>query len=145
MAQVTSGDLIDVHYTGKLEDGTVFDSSQGGEPLTFVAGGEDLISGFSQAVVGMEAGASKTVKLEPADAYGERRDELLQKVPTEALPDDTSVGDRLQASTDHGDVTVQVVSIEGEEAVLDANHPLAGQTLVFEIAVERIHPPEEES
>lgn len=136
MAQAKSGDTVTIHYTGRLEDGTVFDTSEGGEPLRFELGGGRVIPGFESAVEGMEAGASTTAEVPAAEAYGERRDELVMQLPADRLPADLDpgVGDQLEMQTPDGQkVPVRVVDVSEEAVTLDANHPLAGRDLVFDI------------
>jgi len=133
MAQAQKGDQVKVHYTGRLTDGTVFDSSREREPLAFEVGGEGLIAGFSNGVVGMEVGQQITVSIEPDDGYGPRHEEMVREVPLDALPDDVQVGDPLRAQTDYGEVQVWIKELGEEAAVIDGNHPLAGQTLEFDI------------
>lgn len=138
MAQAKQGDQVKVHYTGRLTDGTVFDSSREREPLEFEVGGAGLIPGFSNGVVGMDVGDEKTVTIEPADGYGERHEEMVREVPLDALPEGVKQGDPLSAQTEHGPIQVWVKEIDGDKAVIDGNHPLAGQTLVFEIEMVEI-------
>jgi peptidylprolyl isomerase len=138
MDQVREGDVVRIHYTGRLEDGTVFDSSDGGEPMAFIAAGEDLIEGVSKAVVGMKAGEKKTVTVTPELGYGFRDPELENAVKRSLLPPEVQVGDMLSASTGDHEFTVTVLSVNDEEAVIDSNHPLAGKTLVFDIEVVEI-------
>jgi peptidylprolyl isomerase len=133
MAQAQKGDKVKVHYTGKFPDGTVFDSSEGGDPLEFTAGGTELIPGVSNAVVGMEPGQSKTVEIEPSEGYGERQEGMEQTVPRNMLPAEAKVGDPLQAQAGEQTIVVWVKELDENEATLDANHPLAGQTLVFDL------------
>ena len=133
MATAKKGDNVQVHYTGRLPDGTVFDSTDGRDPLAFEAGGEEVISGVSEAVVGMEEGQEKTITLPPEQAYGPHRPELEQKVPRKALPDDIKVGDRLQAQAGEQEILVWVKELGKEHGLVDANHPLAGMTLVFDL------------
>jgi peptidylprolyl isomerase len=136
MAQATSGDRVHIHYTGRLDDGTIFDSSQGREPLAFKLGEGVVIPGFEQAVLGMTKGESRTTVIPPEQAYGPPRDELLLTVPAEQLPEgyEPQVGAQLQMTTAQGQpVPVRVHAIEGETVILDANHPLAGKELTFEI------------
>jgi peptidylprolyl isomerase len=135
MARVTAGDIVNVRYTGRFEDGTVFDSSDDGEPLEFIAGGGDIIDGVSHGVVGMEVGESRTVTVPPEQGYGMRDAALSRKVPLDALPKGTEVGDRVSANTGGHQVVFWVTSIDGAEAVIDANHPLAGKTLLFDLHV----------
>lgn len=132
MAQVQNGDLVQVHYTGRLTDGTVFDSSEQRDPLSFTAGSNELIAGFSQGVIGMEQGQTRTLTIEAEDAYGPRRDDLVQQVPRSALPEDVEVGSVL-APSNNPQMQVHVTELTDEHATVDGNHPLAGQTLVFEV------------
>ncbi|MDD5309278.1 MAG: peptidylprolyl isomerase [Deltaproteobacteria bacterium] len=138
MDQVREGDVVRIHYTGRLEDGTIFDSSDGGEPMAFIAAGEDLIEGVSKAVVGMKAGEKKTVTIPPELGYGFRDPELENTVKRTMLPPEVKVGDMLSASTGDHEFTVTVLSMDENEAMIDSNHPLAGKTLVFDIEVVEI-------
>ncbi len=139
MARVTSGDVVHLHYTGKFEDGTVFDSTEGGDPLELVAGATDIIDGVSQGIIGLEVGESKTLSVPPDRGYGTRDEALAKRVPLDALPGGIEVGDRVSANANGHEIVFQVTAIEGAEAVIDANHPLAGKTLVFQLAVHSIH------
>jgi peptidylprolyl isomerase len=136
MTQVKSGDTVRIHYTGTLDDGTEFDSSRGREPLEFAVGGGQVIPGFDAAVEGMAIGESKSVTIEPDQAYGPRHEQLVQEVPKSALPDDVeaSVGMQLQSQAPDGRVmTFVVAAIADESITVDGNHPLAGQPLTFDI------------
>lgn len=137
MAQAAqSGDTVKVHYTGKLQDGTVFDSSEGRDPLEFIIGSGSLIEGFEQAVVGMTPGEAKTVQIASAEAYGPRHEEMVQEIERTAIPSDIDldVGVRLQASQEDGPpVLLTVVEMSESTVTVDANHPLAGEDLTFEI------------
>ena len=137
MAAAQSGDKVKVHYTGKFEDGTVFDSSVGQSPLEFELGKGQVISGFDEAVIGMETGQSKEVKIPPEKAYGERRDELIIKVDKDKLPAgmEPKIGQTLSAnhSGDDSKIEFRVIEIEETTLTLDANHALAGMELVFTI------------
>ncbi|MHC4953069.1 MAG: FKBP-type peptidyl-prolyl cis-trans isomerase [Planctomycetota bacterium] len=135
MSQVTSGDSITVHYEGRFEDGQVFDSSRDSEPIAFVAGSNELIAGFSNGVIGMKVGDKKTLTIAPAEGYGEHDPERVQTAEMSMLPDDVKVGDRLRAESGEHSFVVEVAAIEGDQATLDANHPLAGKTLVFDVEV----------
>jgi peptidylprolyl isomerase len=135
MAEAKAGDVVRIHYTGKFEDGTVFDSSQGREPLEFKAGSPELIPGVSNAVVGMAEGDSKTVTVPPEEAYGPHRPELTSRVSRTELPDDVSLGDQFRVEGSGQDLRVFVSELTDDDALLDANHPLAGRTLVFDIEV----------
>lgn len=134
MPQVRQGDTVQVHYTGTLDDGTQFDSSQGGDPLTFTLGGGGIIPGFEQAVSGMEAGETKSVIIPAEQAYGPRRDELVQELPRDAIPDDIELsrGLVLHAEGPGGETLVfTVAAFDDETVTVDGNHPLAGRDLTF--------------
>jgi peptidylprolyl isomerase len=133
MTQVSEGDLVRIHYTGRFEDGTVFDSSKDREPLEFVAGGPQVIAGVSNAVVGMAEGETKTVTISPDEGYGQRNPRLEQTVGRDQLPDEIEEGDQLRAIQGDQEIPVWVRELSEDSAVIDANHPLAGHTLVFEL------------
>jgi FKBP-type peptidyl-prolyl cis-trans isomerase 2 len=135
MSQVKQGDKVQVHYTGKFEDGTVFDSSQDAQPLEFTAGGTELIPGVSKAVIGMVPGDTKSVEIPPEEGYGQRQDGMEQTVPRNLLPPEAKIGDALQAQAQDQTIVVWVKELGEEEAVLDANHPLAGKTLFFDLEI----------
>ncbi|KAA3627806.1 MAG: peptidylprolyl isomerase [Proteobacteria bacterium] len=140
MAQAAAGDSVRVHYTGRLNDGTVFDSSEGRDPLDFTLGSGQVIPGFDEAVTGMTVGESVTITIEPENAYGERREEMVQQVPRSDIPDDIdlAVGMQLQASGPQGDIVVTVIEMSDETIKLDANHPLAGKALTFDLQLVEI-------
>lgn len=127
---VEAGCYVKIHYTGTLDDGTVFDSSEEREPIAFAVGGGQMIPGFDKGVVGMRVGESKELRLPPADAYGEHDSRGVQEVPLDKLPDDVKVGAQLQ--TNQGNKAV-VTKIENGTATVDLNHELAGKTLNFKI------------
>ncbi|WP_214020681.1 peptidylprolyl isomerase [Methanoculleus sp.] len=136
MAQAKEGDTVKVHYTGKLEDGTVFDTSEERAPLEFTIGSGQIIQGFEKAVVGMEPGEAKTATIQPEEAYGPHREDMTLTVDREQFPEeiDPEPGQQLQVQQPDGRAAVVVVSDVSESTVtLDANHPLAGQPLTFEI------------
>jgi peptidylprolyl isomerase len=135
MQQAKTGDKVSIHYTGKLDDGTVFDSSVDAEPIDFTIGAGEVIPGFEDAIVGMSVGDSKTERIEAGRAYGERRDELVFKVDREQMPDEElEIGDMLRIGFEDGsNADVQVAEIGDDGVTLDANHPLAGKTLTFEL------------
>lgn len=133
MSTVSAGDKVRINYTGKFENGEVFDSSQGRDPLAFTAGGPELIPGVSNAVIGMAVGQSKTVTIAPEQGYGPHNPELTQRVDLERMPPDVAVGMQLQAQIQDQMVSFWVTEVGGDFAVVDANHPLAGKVLVFEI------------
>jgi FKBP-type peptidyl-prolyl cis-trans isomerase 2 len=141
MAQAKNGDNVKVHYTGKLDDGTVFDSSVDREPLEFTIGNGQLIRDFEQAVIGMNPGESKTVQISSENAYGPRRDDMLIVVDRSQFPEnlEPKIDQQLQIRNENGQSTVaRVVDISGTNVTLDANHPLAGQDLTFEIQLTEI-------
>lgn len=138
MSKVKEGDTVKVHYTGKLTDeGSVFDSSEDREPLEFTLGEGQLIPGFEDAVIGMEEGDSTTVDIASDDAYGERREDLELEVAKSDLPDNVEpeVGMQLQMQQQENGqaIPVQITAVEDEVVKLDANHPLAGKDLTFDI------------
>lgn len=136
MAQAKEGDTVQVHYTGKLEDGTIFDTSDEQTPLEFTIGSGQIIPGFERAVVGMEPGETKTATIQSEEAYGPRREEMTITVEREQFPEDINPepGQQLQVQQPDGRMALVVVSDVTESTVtLDANHPLAGQPLTFDI------------
>ncbi|MEG1610244.1 MAG: peptidylprolyl isomerase [Bilophila sp.] len=134
---IKDGDTVRVHYTGTFSDGEVFDSSREREPLEFTLGDESLISGFEEALIGRAKGDRFTVTIPADEAYGEHLEELLMEVPRSEVPDDITpeVGIMLQIATDDGDMEVQIVEVTDDVVILDANHPLAGEDLTFDIEV----------
>ncbi len=136
MAQAKQGDTVRVHYTGKLVDGTVFDSSIDREPLEFKIGEGRLIPAFEKAVVGMKPGESISTNIPADEAYGQHSEELVWEVEKDRLPEDLEpeVGQHLQSVQRDGRVITFLVTEVSESSVtLDANHPLAGKDLVFDI------------
>lgn len=141
MAEAKEKDKVRVHYTGKLEDGTVFDSSRERDPLEFTIGEERLIPGFEQAVVGMQPGETKVENVAAGEAYGPFRDELVQELSRKDFPDDITLsqGQRFEARTASGQpLMLTVVDVADDKVTVDANHPLAGKDLVFEIELVEI-------
>ncbi len=141
MAQAKTGDTVKVHYTGKLDDGTVFDSSVEREPLQFTIGEGQIIPGFEEAVIGMNPGESKTAKISMDKAYGPHRKEMVAVVPREQIPADLKpeVGQQLQVRQPDGRAMIVVITDVSEASVtLDANHPLAGKDLTFDIQLVEI-------
>jgi len=139
MSQVKDGDTVKVHYTGTLEDGTVFDSSEGRDPLEFTLGEGQLIPGFEKTVLGMTAGESRTVNIPAGEAYGPYRDEMVLAVPRSQFPPDMAPepGMQLQVGQDDDQgMLVTITRITDEEVTLDANHPLAGKDLTFTIQLQ---------
>lgn len=136
MAQATNGDTVRVHYTGKLEDGTVFDSSQDSEPLEFTIGEGEVIPGFENAVIGMELGQKKTVTIPSEEAYGPHHEEMIATVDRGQFPDDVhpEIGQEYEMQRDDGETFVMTVTdVTDDEITLDANHPLAGEDLTFDL------------
>ena len=141
MSQAKPGDTIRMHYTGSLADGTTFDSSEGRDPLAFQLGSGQIIPGLDQGVTGMEVGDSKKVVIEPAEAYGDRDPSRIQAVPREQIPEHipTDPGTQLQMQTPDGQtMPVVVAEVNESEVTLDANHPLAGQQLTFDVELVEI-------
>lgn len=132
---IEKGSKVKVHYTGKLNDNEIFDSSKDKEPLEFTVGEGQLIPGFENGVMGLNAGDKKTIELEPEQAYGPVREELVNEVPKENLPEGVKVGSTLQAQTEQGPVMVRVVELNETIGKVDANHPLAGKKLIFDLEV----------
>jgi peptidylprolyl isomerase len=138
MAGVKDGNLVKVHYTGSLDDGTVFDSSVGGEPLEFVTGEGHVIAGFEDAIMGMKLDEKKTFTIPPEEAYGHHRPEKVFDVELATLPEDfdAEVGQHLQIKQDNGKtMEVTITHVSADRITLDGNHPLAGKALTFEIQV----------
>jgi FKBP-type peptidyl-prolyl cis-trans isomerase 2 len=136
MAEAKTGDTVRVHYTGKLADGTVFDTSKERHPLKFTLGNGQVIAGFEQAIIGMNPGDSKTIRIPPDQAYGEHRKELVITFNRSQLPQgmNPQVGQRLEL-TQENDQTVltTIVGVNDTDLLLDANHPLAGKELTFDL------------
>ncbi len=141
MPEAKNGDKVKVHYTGKLDDGTVFDSSEGREPLEFQVGSGSVIAGFDSAVSGMQEGETRSTHIPADQAYGPYHEEMVMVVPRDQLPPDLEpeVGQVLQVSTQNGeDFMVRITDVTGDQVTLDANHPLAGQDLNFDIQLVQI-------
>ncbi|HKS43052.1 MAG TPA: peptidylprolyl isomerase [Blastocatellia bacterium] len=142
MSKVKEGDNVSLHYTGTLDDGTVFDSSEGKEPLNFKVGASQVIPGFENGVMGMELGEYKEIKVLPAQAYGDYYEELVKVVPRAAFPPEVTpvVGMTFEMELPTGeDMSVTIIDVEGDEVTLDANHLLAGETLNFKVRVVSIN------
>ena len=136
MAQVKSGDKVRVHYHGKLTNGTSFDSSEGRDPLEFTVGSGQVIKGFDDALIDMNVGDKRTVNIPVDNAYGQRSDDMMMEYPLSEFPADMKpeVGMELHMSDNMGNVfPVVITEVKPETVLLDANHPLAGEDLVFEI------------
>ena len=141
MTQAKQGDNVKIHYTGKLKDGTVFDSSEGREPLEFTIGSGMVIPGFEEAVVGMNQGETKEVTIPVDKAYGPRNEELIMEFKRDQFPPhiEPELNQRLQLGAPNGQlVVVTVVDISGDTVKLDANPPLAGQDLIFNLELVEI-------
>ncbi len=135
---VTKGNKVSVEYTGSFDDGTVFDTSQGREPIQFVAGEGHVIKGFDDAVIGMKKGEQKRVTITPQEGYGARDEKLRQQVPRSVFPQEMKLekGMGFSFKTPQGQVIHATITDASQEAVaVDMNHPLAGKNLVFELKV----------
>ena len=135
MGGVVVGSAVRINYVGRLETGEVFDSSEGTDPLEFVVGAGEVIEGLEKGILGMTTGESRTVTIESAEAYGDRDEGLVARVPRSSLPPEAEVGDQLIASNGEHQFPVLVVELTESEGVLDRNHPLAGLTLVFDVTL----------
>ena len=147
---VEKGDKVRVEYTGTLENGEVFDSTErhGGEPLEFVVGAGEMIKGFDEAVLGMEEGEEKEITLGPGEAYGDHNPDYVQKLPAEKFPAGVQEGMTIGINTTMGQIPARVVEVGPEEITVDMNSPLAGKTLNFKlkvVGVEKAKPQEENS
>lgn len=143
MAEIKDGDTVGIHYTGTLIDGTVFDSSEGRDPLEFVVGSGQIIPGLDVALPGMQVGEKKVVEIDCTEAYGPINPAMRQAVPRDAIPEDIPLepGLQLQMQTPEGQpMPVTVVEVGETEITLDANHPLAGKDLTFDFEVVSINP-----
>jgi|TARA_R110000822_G_scaffold195996_1_gene334052 FKBP-type peptidyl-prolyl cis-trans isomerase 2 len=137
MKKVENGKNVVVHYTGKFEDGSVFDTSltEGREPIKTVLGQGNLIKGFEIGLVGMSEGEKKTVEVSPEDGYGVYLDGLVTKVEKKQVPEGVKLGDVLQSQGERGTINVTVTEINENDIKLDANHPMAGKKLIFDLEV----------
>lgn len=136
---VETGKVVAVHYTGKLTDGEMFDTSEGREPLKFQVGSGQIIPGFEKAIMGKNIGEKVTVNIPADEAYGQIREDLIVSVPKTQMPGEVQVGQPLQAQGDNGQtINVVVKEINEENVLIDGNHPLAGKELVFDIEVVEI-------
>ncbi|MCT4610508.1 MAG: peptidylprolyl isomerase [Pelagimonas sp.] len=142
MTQVKSGDTVRIHYTGTLEDGSVFDSSEGRDPLEFTVGSGQIIPGLDKALPGMEVGEKKKVDIAPEEAYGPVHEEARQAIPRAEIPADIplDLGTQLQMQSPTGEIImVTVIDVTDTEVTLDANHPLAGKALTFDFEIVSIN------
>jgi peptidylprolyl isomerase len=135
--EVKKGDKIKVMYTGYLEDGSVFDSNEGKEALSFEVGAGQVIKGFENAVLGMKTGESKSITLKPEDAYGERHEEMVVKIPKTQFQGE-EIKEGMMVSSNNG-MQATVVSVNEEDVTLDFNFPLAGKTLKFDVKIAAIN------
>ncbi|MFA5517102.1 MAG: peptidylprolyl isomerase [Desulfuromonadales bacterium] len=142
MALAKTDDRVKVHYTGRLENGATFDSSEESAPLEFTVGRGDVIPGFEQAVIGMQIGESKTVRIPAKQAYGEHHEQLVTQLRRGDVPADMElqVGNQLEVTQENGEkFLVMVAELTEEMVTLDANHPLAGKELIFDIQLLEIN------
>ena len=141
MSEAKSGDFVHVHYTGKFDDGSVFDSSEGRDPLTFQLGKGMVVPGFEKAIVGMSVGEKRTTEIPAAEGYGPRLDQLVFTVPRENLPPgyDPQEGEVMRMETRDGrQMDVMVIHADPSTVKMDGNHPLAGKDLTFDIELVKI-------
>lgn len=134
--KIKKGDKVKVEYTGSLDDGTVFDTSQGKAPLEFEVGSGKVIKGFDSAIIGMEKGEEKTIKIKPEESYGDVKPELIIKIPKKNIPEDAKENSLIVLKSPDGkQFPARIIEIKGDEASVDLNHPLAGKDLNFKIKV----------
>ncbi|MCC5857054.1 MAG: peptidylprolyl isomerase [Ectothiorhodospiraceae bacterium] len=135
--QIAKDTVVSIDYTLKDDQGSVLDTSEGKQPLAYLHGNGNIIPGLEQALEGKQAGDELSVRIEPANAYGERRDELTQAVPRDLFQgvDDLQVGMQFQAGGEGGGQIVTITAIEGDQVTVDANHPMAGVPLNFDVKV----------
>jgi peptidylprolyl isomerase len=141
MTEAKSGDIVRIHYTGMLADGTKFDSSKEREPLQFKVGAGNVLPGLDKQIVGMSVGEVQTVKIPAEEAFGQHDPHKIQKVPRSNVPADLDVrpGTQLQAQSSRGTpMTVSVIDVNSEEITVDVNHPLAGCDVVLEVELTEI-------
>jgi peptidylprolyl isomerase len=139
--QAKTGDTVQINYTGKLSDGTVFDTSVGGSPLEFKLGAATVIPGFEKAVLGMKVGEKKTVTIPVNEAYGPPQDDMIMEIPRDQLSKELVpvVGQHLQSTNKDGTtIVVKVIKVTDTTITVDANHPLAGKDLTFELELVKI-------
>lgn len=131
-----SGNKVKIHYTGTLNDGTVFDSSEGRGPLEFTIGSNQVIAGFENGIKDMKLNQEKTIKIKPSDAYGEKNEQLIVSIPREKFPKEIEVDGRLILKGPQGqNIPAVVKEIKDNAVVIDLNHPLAGKELTFKVKV----------
>lgn len=138
--QIQENTVVGMHYTLRNDAGDVIDTSQGREPLTYLQGGGNIITGLETALTGKQEGDQLEVTVEPEDGYGVRHDELIQEVPRSAFEgvSELEVGMRFQAQTDRGPVPIRIASINGDTVTIDGNHELAGERLHFSVSIESV-------
>ncbi|MBX2931223.1 MAG: peptidylprolyl isomerase [Chitinophagaceae bacterium] len=143
MQQAKKGDTVKIHYHGKLTDGTTFDSSKGREPLEFELGSGMVIPGFDNGVTGMNVGETKTINIPAAEAYGESNPDMILEYPKNQFPADVTPEIGMQLTMHNGagqQFNVSIIEVKEEAVVLDANHPLAGKELIFDLELVEIKP-----
>jgi len=141
MSLAKNGDKVKVHFTGKLKSGKIFDSSKDSKPLEFTIGAGEMMPGFEKAIIGMTLGGTKAFTVLPEEAYGSRREELVATVEKSHFPPDITptIGQPLQITLPEGEVLdLLITSIDGDMVTIDANHPLAGEALLFEVELVEI-------
>ncbi len=141
MSTVKNGDSVKVHYTGKFDDGQVFDSSDGGQPLAFTVGGGQVIPGFDAALIGMQIGETKQVIIQPDQAYGQRVEELVQTINRDQFRlegVEPELGMAIEMQTPQGSIPLVITEMTETTITLDANHPLAGEALHFDLTLVEI-------
>jgi FKBP-type peptidyl-prolyl cis-trans isomerase 2 len=132
---IQNGTIVNVHYTGKLTDGSVFDTSEGNGTLRFEVGSGQIIPGFEKALIGKNIGDKVTISINPEEAYGPVYEDLLVRIPKDRMPEGVHVGQTLQASNEGSISNVVVVEVNEGDVLIDGNHPLAGKELIFDIEV----------
>lgn len=137
MEKIKKGDLVVVNYTGKLEDGTIFDTSlkSDREPLKVTLGQGSLIKGFEDGLINMSVGEKKTIHIEHEDAYGPVKEDFITELDKNQAPEGITVGESLEGMGQNGPITVRVTKVTDEKVTIDANHPLAGKKLIFDLEV----------
>lgn len=140
MGKVQNGSTVTVNYTGKFEDGQIFDTSmiEGREPIKTTIGQKQVIPGFENGLIDMVLGEKKTIEIQPQDAYGEYRQEMIFDIPKSQFPEAVQIGDILNAQSAMGPVNVTVLDVMEDMIKIDANHPLAGKKLIFDVEVMEI-------
>ena len=141
MQEAKKGDKVKVHYHGKLTSGETFDSSAGREPLEFEIGSGSVIKGFDDGVSGMKVGEKKTINIPVDEAYGQRSEDMLIEFPKDRFPKDMEIKEGMQLMMSNGtgqNIPVIVVEVKDDDVILDANHPLAGEDLIFDIELVEI-------